>query len=139
VDSNRIATQIGDLRFNASLEYRFGTGGILNHALFIDAGNIWTRRDDPNRPGGQISGRFLRELAVSVGYGIRFDFNYFVVRFDLGVPIHDPGFPEGERWIFTPKPEFYKKAEEVYGTEYRKDIPKFLYPMRLNFGIGFPF
>ncbi|MDF3028837.1 MAG: surface antigen [Fluviicola sp.] len=139
LDSNLIATQIGDLRFNASLEYRFGTGGILNHAFFIDAGNIWTRNDDVNRPGGQISGRFLRELAVSVGYGIRFDFNYFVLRFDLGVPIHDPGFPEGERWIFTPKPEFNKKAEEVYGSDYRDDIPKFLYPMRLNFGIGFPF
>ena len=139
LDPNLIATQIGDIRFNASLEYRFGSGGILNHAFFVDAGNIWTRKNDVNRPGGQISATFLRELAVSVGYGLRFDFNYFVLRFDLGLPVHDPGFPEGERWIFTPKPEFYSKAEQVYGPEYRDNIPKFLYPMRINFGIGFPF
>ena len=139
LDPNLIATQIGDIRFNASLEYRFGSGGILNHALFIDAGNIWTMNKDDNRVGGQISARFMKELGISVGYGLRFDFNYFVLRFDLGVPIHDPGFPEGERWIFTPKPEFYAKAEQVYGPNYKDYIPNFLYPMRINFGIGFPF
>jgi hypothetical protein len=139
LDPNLIATQIGDLRFNASLEYRFGMGGILNHALFMDAGNIWTRKIDGNRPGGQISARFIKELGISVGYGLRFDFNYFVLRFDLGVPIHNPGFPEGERWIFSSKTEFYQKAEQVYGPDYKKSLPAFLYPMRINFGIGFPF
>lgn len=139
LDSNLIATQIGDIRFNASLEYRFGGGGILNHAFFMDAGNIWTRKEDVNRPGGQISARFLKELAVSVGYGLRFDFNYFILRFDLGIPIHNPALPEGERWIFTPKPEFYTRAEEVYGSNYKNRIPVILYPLRINFGIGLPF
>lgn len=139
LDPNLIATQIGDVRFNASLEYRFGAGGILNHAFFVDAGNIWTRNNDVNRPGGQISASFMKELGVSVGYGLRFDFNYFVIRCDLGIPIHDPGFPEGERWIFTPKTEFYSKAEAVYGPNYRNNIPEILYPIRINFGIGFPF
>lgn len=139
LDSNLIATQIGDIRFNASLEYRFGGGGILNHAFFMDAGNIWTRKEDVNRPGGQISARFLKELAVSVGYGLRFDFNYFILRFDLGIPIHNPALPEGERWIFTPKPEFYTRAEEVYGPNYKNRIPIILYPLRINFGIGLPF
>ena len=139
LDPNLIATQIGDIRFNASLEYRFGAGGILNHAIFVDAGNIWTRNNDVNRPGGQISARLMKELGISVGYGIRFDFNYFVLRFDLGLPIHDPGFPEGERWIFSKKPQFNSLAEQVYGPDYRDDIPNNLYQLRLNFGIGFPF
>ncbi|MGV3609982.1 MAG: BamA/TamA family outer membrane protein [Fluviicola sp.] len=139
LDPNLIATQIGDIRFNASLEFRFGSGGILNHAFFADAGNIWTRNNDPNRPGGQISARLMKELGVSIGYGVRFDFNYFVLRFDLGLPIHDPGFPTGERWIFTKKTEFYGLAEQVYGPNYRDNIPKSLYQLRLNFGIGFPF
>ncbi|WP_430403411.1 BamA/TamA family outer membrane protein [Fluviicola sp.] len=139
LDTNSVATQIGDIRFNLSLEYRFGGGGILNHAFFLDAGNIWTRRDDGNRPGAQISAHFLKELAVTVGYGLRFDFNYFVLRFDLGVPIHNPGLPEGERWIYTKKPKFYSQAEAIYGSDYKDDLPKFLYPMRINFGIGFPF
>ncbi len=139
LDPYQVATQIGDIRFNASLEYRFGSGGILNHGLFVDAGNIWTRNNDVNRPGGQISARFLKELGVSVGYGLRFDFNYFVLRFDLGLPIHDPGFPTGERWIFSKKTEFYSLAEQVYGPSYRDELPRYLYQLRLNFGIGFPF
>lgn len=139
LDPNLIATQIGDLRFNASLEYRFGSGGILNHAVFVDAGNIWTRNNDVNRPGGQISARFMKELGVSVGYGLRFDFSYFVLRFDLGLAIHDPSFPVGERWIYSDKTEFYTLAEQVYGPNYRDKIPKYLYQTRLNFGIGFPF
>jgi hypothetical protein len=105
----------------------------------VDAGNIWTKNNDVNRPGGHISPQFMKELGVSAGYGIRFDFNYFVLRFDLGIPIHNPGFPEGERWIFSKKTEFFTKAEQVYGPEYRKELPNYLYPLRLNFGIGFPF
>lgn len=139
LDPNLIATQIGDIRFNASLEYRINSRGLLNHAVFIDAGNIWTRNNDVNRPGGQISARFLKELGVSVGYGLRFDFTYFILRFDLGLPIHDPSFPTGERWIFSKKTEFYTLAEQIYGTDYRDHIPNYLYQLRLNFGIGVPF
>lgn len=138
LDPNKVATQIGDVRFNASLEYRIKTGGFFGHALFIDAGNIWTMKNDPNRVGGQISARFLRELGVAFGYGLRFDFTYFIFRLDLGFPIYNPTFPEKERWIFSKKTEFYQKAEAVYGSDYKSYIPNLFIP-RLNFGIGFPF
>lgn len=138
LDPNKVATQIGDVRFNASLEYRVSTGGFFAHALFIDAGNIWTMKNDPNRIGGQISPRFLRELAVSFGYGLRFDFKYFIFRLDLGMPIYNPTFPEKERLIFSKKTEFYQKAEAVYGSDYKNYLPNLFIP-RLNFGIGFPF
>ncbi len=139
LDPNFAITQIGDIRFNASIEYRFGAGGILNHAVFSDAGNIWTRKADANRPGGQISAGFLKELGVSVGYGLRFDFTYFLFRLDLGLPIHIPSLPEGERWIFSPKTEFHTRAQAVYGPDYKNFIPKNLYRMYLHFGIGVPF
>lgn len=139
LDPNFVITQMGDIRFNASLEYRFGTGGIVNHAFFTDAGNIWTRKPDVNRPGGQISSGFMRELGVSVGYGLRFDFTYFLFRIDLGMPIHNPSFPSGERWIFSDKSEFYSQAEAVYGPNYREYLPKNLYRLNLHFGIGLPF
>lgn len=140
LDPNFVITQIGDIRFNMSLEYRFGMGtGILNHAFFTDAGNIWTRKEDSNRPGGGISANFYKELGISVGYGLRFDFTYFLFRLDLGFPIHIPSLPEGERWVFTDKSEFYTKAEAVYGADYRKYIPKNLYRPYLHFGIGLPF
>lgn len=138
LDPNMVITQLGDVRFNASLEYRFGTGGLFNHALFADAGNIWTMKADPNRVGGQISPKFLKEMALSVGYGLRLDFTYFVFRLDLGVPIYNPGYPEGERWIFTPKPKFNQQAAAVYGADYKDRLP-LLYRPSLNFGIGFPF
>ncbi|WP_169312082.1 BamA/TamA family outer membrane protein [Fluviicola taffensis] len=139
LDPNFVITQIGDVRFNTSLEFRFGSGGVINHALFVDAGNIWTMKNDPNRPGGQISTRFLKELGVSVGYGLRLDFNYFIIRADLGIPIHNPSLPEGERWIYSKKPNFYAKAEQVYGPDYQSRLPIYLFQARLNFGIGFPF
>lgn len=140
LDPNFVITQIGDIRFNMSLEYRFGMGtGILNHAFFTDAGNIWTRKEDVNRPGGQISGNFYKELGISVGYGLRFDFTYFLFRLDLGFPIHIPSLPEGERWIFTDKSEFYSRAEAAYGPNYKAFIPKNLYRPYLHFGIGLPF
>jgi outer membrane protein insertion porin family len=139
LDSNFVITQIGDVRFNASLEFRFGSGGLINHAIFVDAGNIWTVKNDPNRPGGQISAKFLRELGISVGYGLRLDFNYFIIRADLGIPIHNPSLPEGERWIYSKEPNFYSKAEQVYGPNYQDRLPTYLFQARLNFGIGFPF
>lgn len=138
LDPNMVITQLGDIRLNASLEYRFGTGGLFNHALFADAGNIWTMNADPNRVGGQFSGKFLKELGLSVGYGLRLDFTYFIFRLDLGVPIYNPGYPVGERWIFTPKTEFNQQAEAIYGSDFKKLLPM-LYRPSLNFGIGFPF
>ncbi|MDR0803196.1 BamA/TamA family outer membrane protein [Fluviicola sp.] len=145
LDPNFVNTQIGDIRFNMSLEYRFGMGtGILNHAFFADAGNIWTRKEDVNRPGGQISGNFYKELGITLGYGLRFDFTYFLFRLDLGFPIHMPSLPAGERWIFTNKSEFYSQAKAVYGPNYKETISKTiisknLYMPSLHFGIGLPF
>lgn len=138
LDSNAVATQIGDIRFSMSLEYRFGNG-FFKHALFTDASNIWTMKYDENRPGSQISKNWYKELGVTVGYGLRLDFTYFLFRLDFGWSIHSPAMAQGERWVFQPKTQLKEQAAAYYGPNWEQRIPVVLYPIRLNFGIGLPF
>lgn len=94
--SETIFFQRGDFNLEMNLEYRFHLAWLMEGALFVDLGNIWTLQEerDPNgnviRPGSQLSASFLNELAIGYGYGIRFDFNYFLIRFDLGLKLRYP-------------------------------------------------
>jgi outer membrane protein assembly factor BamA len=75
------------------LEYRTHLFWKLDGALFIDAGNIWTLRDYPDQPGGQFTfDSFLSELAADYGMGFRFNFGYFIVRFDMGMKAVNPAY-----------------------------------------------
>ena len=90
--------QTGDMKLDLNLEYRTHLFWKLDGALFVDAGNIWTLRDYPDQPGGQFTfGSFLSELAADYGLGFRFNFGYFIVRFDLGMKAVNPAYEaEGE-------------------------------------------
>ena len=88
--SSTIFFQRGDFNLEMNLEYRFNIISLLEGALFVDVGNIWTLRNDPVRPGSQLSSSFLDELAIGYGYGFRFDFTYFLIRFDLGLKLRFP-------------------------------------------------
>lgn len=96
--SSDFMNKCGDIRFIMSAEYRAKLFWIVELGLFVDAGNIWTIRDYPNQPGGLFQFKsFYKELAASYGLGIRLDFNYFLLRFDLGMKAHNPA--EGqESW-----------------------------------------
>ncbi len=142
LDSNSVKTQIGDLRLGASTEFRFGTGGFFNHAIFVDAGNIWTMKADALRPGGQISKNWYKEIALAAGYGLRLDFDFFIFRFDLGFPLFNPTLPKGSRWYFESTDAYYDQAELIYGADYDKILQPYQKRFRrptFNFGIGLPF
>lgn len=86
------------LSFNA--EYRYTILGAFKGAFFIDAGNIWNVLDDVDIPEFRFEGiADLKEIAIASGLGIRYDFGFFVLRFDAGFKTHDPGRPVGERWF----------------------------------------
>ncbi|MGV3632477.1 MAG: BamA/TamA family outer membrane protein [Bacteroidota bacterium] len=126
-DSLRTATQIGDVKLGLFGELRYSLSPTFKAAVFIDADNIWTYGNDKQRPGGQFSKNFYKEIALATGFGLRIDFTFLVVRLDLGFPITNPSLPLGQRWIFQ------DQTEEV--TDYLKR------PFRptLQFGIGYPF
>ncbi len=96
--------QCGDIRLDLSVEYRAKLFWVLEGALFIDAGNIWTIRDYETQPGGVFRfDSFYKQIAAAYGAGIRMDFTYFLLRFDLGFKAYNPAMNQ-ERWpLLHPK------------------------------------
>lgn len=82
--------QTGDVKFQANLEYRPRLFGNLYGALFLDAGNVWTLRDE-NRQGAKFEMKSaLKDLALGTGIGLRYDMDFLVIRLDWGVGLHVP-------------------------------------------------
>jgi outer membrane protein assembly factor BamA len=115
----------GEFRLEYNVEYRFDLVGYLEGALFADAGNIWYWKEDPIRPGSGIGKDFINEVAVGGGIGLRFNFDFFIFRLDLGLKMRDPSLPEGQRWIFSRRDPQY---DDRFGQL-----------LNLNLGIGYPF
>ncbi|MEJ6777786.1 MAG: BamA/TamA family outer membrane protein [Crocinitomicaceae bacterium] len=139
LDTNRTATQIGDIRFGASAEFRFAFNSLFKGALFVDAGNIWTIAEDVNRIGGQISPNWYREIAIAAGFGLRIDLEYFIVRVDLGFPIMNPALPEGSRWVFQSRDSYYQEGVDKFGEDYYEQYLPLPFIPTFHFGIGYPF
>ncbi|WOI21952.1 translocation and assembly module lipoprotein TamL [Nonlabens ulvanivorans] len=104
------------LAFNG--EYRFTINGSFKGALFVDAGNIWNVLDNEDNPDAQFKGiADLSTISVGSGFGIRYDFGFFVLRLDTGFKTFNPALEEGRRW--------FKEIK----------IPKAVF----NVGINYPF
>ncbi|MBT8244652.1 MAG: BamA/TamA family outer membrane protein [Winogradskyella sp.] len=90
-----------NLKLHFSLEQRFNLFGDFDGALFIDAGNIWNAfgnvEDDPESTFTNL--KSLRDIAVGSGFGLRYDFNFFVLRGDIGFKTYDPSLETGNRWF----------------------------------------
>ena len=92
--------QQGDIKLEFNLEYRFDLFWIVELATFVDGGNVWTRKEDTSRPGANFTSQFYDDIALGAGWGIRFDFVYFNIRFDFGYPIRNPYEDEnGSHWV----------------------------------------
>lgn len=92
--------QLGDMRLEANLEFRFKIWGGLGMAVFMDAGNVWM--NSKGRESDDANFRlntFYKQIAFNTGAGLRWDFNFFLLRLDWGLKLHSPGQPEGQRWF----------------------------------------
>lgn len=147
LDSTGTATQVGDIRIAANLEYRFPLSKSLLSCLFMDMGNIWTFRKDDNRPGAEFTKSWVKQLGITLGTGIRYDLDFFIVRLDFGFPIHNPALPSGSNWVFQDRKDYYLEGASYYGftgteaekiTQAKSILPKPFIPA-INFGIGLPF
>lgn len=119
VEDTSYPSQVGDVRLEANLEFRFPIWWIFHGALFLDAGNVWYLRDTEDSSPEEVFrfNNFYRQLGFNTGAGLRIDATFVILRFDLGIQLHNPGRPEGERWIHN-----FKWSN-----------------MALNFGVGYPF
>lgn len=128
--------QPGDVLLEASVELRRKLFGFVEGAVFVDAGNVWTIepriiRDADNNivENGNSQFRlnqFYKEFGVGTGFGLRFNFSFLILRFDVGLKAYDPGRSEGERFVLN-KIKFFRP----FGTGRE--------PVIYNVGVGFPF
>ena len=110
--------QTGDVKFEINAEVRYRLFGDLHWAVFIDAGNIWLLKKDDLRPGAELAKASLDNVAVGTGLGLRYDLDFLVLRFDVGMALHAP--------YETGKTGWY-------------NIPKFSDGLAYHFAIGYPF
>ena len=117
--------QPGNFIMETNVEFRHKIWWVFNGALFADIGNTWALNDNSSRPGADFSKDFYKEFAVGIGYGLRLDFNFLIVRIDAALKTVDPSRELGKRFVL---PEF-SFSEPFTGTN------------SLNFvvGIGHPF
>jgi len=107
-----------NMKIALSAEFRFKLLGDLKGALFADAGNIWNVYDNVTDEKSTFTGfRSLKDIALGTGFGLRYDLNFFVIRFDFGFKTYNPANETGEKWF----------REYNFGNSV------------LNFGINYPF
>lgn len=113
--------QTGDMKLDLNMEYRANLFWKFSGAVFIDAGNIWTLRDYREQPGGQFQfSTFWQQLAASYGLGLRLNFDYFIVRFDMGMKAVNPAY--------TTNREHYPLLHPVLNRDFA-----------FHFAVGLPF
>jgi outer membrane protein assembly factor BamA len=94
--------QMGDVKLEANVEFRFPVVRSVGGALFFDAGNIWFMRSRPDEYPDEAVFRprtFARQLGLDGGIGARIDIGVVILRLDWGIQLHTPGRPAGQRWI----------------------------------------
>lgn len=128
----------GEILIEGSIELRSKLFGFVDGAMFVDAGNVWGFR----RPNAETKGNsqfrfnsFVKELGIGTGFGLRFDFTFLILRFDVGIKAYDPARDPGDRFVLD-KVKFFgpfatKKEDDRY-VNLRE-------PAIYNVGIGYPF
>lgn len=99
--------QTGDMKLDLNAEFRTFLFWKFYGAAFIDAGNIWTLRKYDEQPGGQFRfDSFYKQIAVAYGLGLRLNFNYFILRFDMGMKAINPAYETKEEHWAIVNPDF---------------------------------
>ncbi len=93
--------QPGDVKLELNTELRAKLFSVIYGAVFLDAGNVWTVREDTTRPGSKFSNKFFSEMALGTGVGLRVDVSFFVLRLDVAFPLRKPFLPPGNRWVLN--------------------------------------
>lgn len=137
----------GEILFEGSMELRSKLFGFVGGAIFLDAGNVWlfSQQTKENPETGErepVEGNskfkidsFYKELGIGTGFGLRFDFTFLVLRFDVGIKVYDPGRAPEDRFVLDDARFFKPFATPVGDGTYTN----FKEPVIYNIGIGYPF
>jgi outer membrane protein insertion porin family len=116
----------GDVKLELNSEYRFGIYHFLKGAIFADAGNVWLLKSNPSTLGDPFSfSRFVNEIAVGAGVGLRVDVSFFILRFDLATPLRKPWLEQNNKWVIN--------EIDLGSSTWKKEN------LILNVAIGYPF
>ena len=125
-DSQTVRDQTGNMTFEFNSEFRFHIVSFLKGALFVDGGNIWN--SSPNFSQDDLGvfkiDEFYKQMYIGGGFGFRGDFNYFIMRFDVGIPLRVPYLPKNDWVIMDAKP---------FNSEWIRNN------LVINFAVGYPF
>jgi outer membrane protein assembly factor BamA len=126
VAASNLVEQPGSILLESSLEYRFklfSLFGQMNGAFFIDAGNVWNfSQGNPERSTHFKLNEFYNQIAVGTGFGLRWDFDFFLLRLDLATKVINPANAANKKWVL-PQTSFEGGQN----------------PIEFNIGIGYPF
>lgn len=134
--------QLGQMHIEANLEYRYKLidnffGSRLNGAVFLDAGNVWNISSGNSQPETYFKFKNLaNQLGVGTGMGFRYDLQYFIFRFDIGVKLRDPQFDPSEQWVIS---KLFSGGKEFRASYDAANSPDSYHFFQYNFGIGLPF
>ncbi|HLZ16278.1 MAG TPA: BamA/TamA family outer membrane protein, partial [Cyclobacteriaceae bacterium] len=116
----------GQLLLEASVEWRQKLIGFVNYAFFVDAGNVWALQTTNNANASFAFNKFYKEIGVGTGLGLRFDFTFLILRFDVGIKAWDPARPVDHRFVL-----WDARFAKPYNINHE--------PVIYNIGIGYPF
>ncbi|HKG07903.1 MAG TPA: BamA/TamA family outer membrane protein [Pedobacter sp.] len=135
--------QLGDTHVEANLEYRYKLlnkffGAKLKGAVFLDAGNVWNASSNRSAYSETYFdfSKLGQQIALGTGVGFRYDVQYFVFRFDVGLKLKDPQFDGSDQWVISKFLNGGKAFRETYDLANSPDRYRFV---QYNFGIGMPF
>lgn len=112
-----IPSQTGDVKFEANIEYRFNLFWKIDGALFVDAGNIWSRQASEAVNDNES---LIKSIAADWGTGVRVDLNFLILRLDMGMKLYEPSREPSSRWL---NPDEWLKRDGF----------------SVHFGVGYPF
>ena len=119
--NGNLLDQSGDIKLDASVEYRTKLFWKFQGAVFVDAGNVWTIRDYANQPGGVFKfSEFYKQIAVAYGLGLRLDLGFFILRFDGGMKAINP--------VYQRKRDHFPIIHPDFGRDFA-----------FHFAVGYPF
>ena len=130
------------MHIEANFEYRYKLlnkffGAQLKGAVFLDAGNVWNINSNNDQP--ETTFKFAQlgnQIGLGTGMGFRYDVDFFVFRFDVGLKLKDPQFRGGDQWVIK---KFFSGGQEFKDDYFSTHSPDGYRFVQYNFGIGLPF